>query len=205
MKTPLTVATLAVLALVALPATAAERACRPSLSNMYHCPDNAPSAPKPKADRASDRECHPSLSNLWTCPDNSKPRRKSVSTSRDCRPSLSNGYKCPKSSEGGADKQKVERPAKNTVSTERGCRPSLSNGYKCPGSTASPTEANQYTSEAQAKAHCRGDTVVWANTRSHIYHFSGTHNYGTTIAGGYMCEGDAESAGMRAAKNETHP
>jgi len=40
---------------------------------------------------------------------------------------------------------------------------------------------------------------------SKIYHFSGTKDYGTTKHGAYMCEGDAAAAGMRPAKNETHP
>jgi len=39
--------------------------------------------------------------------------------------------------------------------------------------------------------HCPGDTVVWANTRSHIYHFRGTSYYGNTASGAYMCEQDA--------------
>jgi len=65
--------------------------------------------------------------------------------------------------------------------------------------------ANQYSTESQAKAHCPGDTVVWANLRSHVYHFSDTRSYGTTERGAYMCERDAVAAGIRAAKNETHP
>jgi hypothetical protein len=64
---------------------------------------------------------------------------------------------------------------------------------------------NQFTSEAQAKARCPTGTVVWANLPSKIYHFAGTHNYGHTKSGAYMCEQDAQSSGMRAAKNEKHP
>lgn len=60
-------------------------------------------------------------------------------------------------------------------------------------------------SEAQAKAHCPTDTVVWVNTKSHIYHFAGTHSYGTTKQGDYMCETEAKAAGDRAAENEKHP
>ncbi len=71
-----------------------------------------------------------------------------------------------------------------------------------PGAT---TGANQFSTEAQAKAHCPGDTVVWANIRSHIYHFNQTRYYGTTEKGTYMCEKEAIAAGNRAAKNETHP
>jgi hypothetical protein len=59
--------------------------------------------------------------------------------------------------------------------------------------------------EAQLKAKCPSDTIVWVNTKSRIYHFAGTHNYGTTKAGEYMCEMDAKAAGDRAAENEKHP
>ena len=67
---------------------------------------------------------------------------------------------------------------------------------------ARPIEA---ASEAQAKAHCPTDTVVWVNTKSHIYHFAGTHDYGATKQGTYMCETEAKAAGDRAAENEKHP
>jgi hypothetical protein len=71
--------------------------------------------------------------------------------------------------------------------------------------TAAPTGANEFSTEAEAKAHCPGDTVVWANTKSRIYHFSGHRGYGGTKAGAYMCERDTRTAGIRAAKNERHP
>ncbi len=72
-------------------------------------------------------------------------------------------------------------------------------------STGSPSGVGQYVTEAQAKASCPGDTVVWVNLRSKIYHFAGTRNYGNTKDGAYMCERDTASQGMRAAKNEQHP
>jgi len=71
--------------------------------------------------------------------------------------------------------------------------------------TANPVGANEYSTEAQAKARCPADTVVWVNLTSKIYHFSGTRNYGNTKSGAYMCEGSTAAAGMRAAKNEKHP
>lgn len=70
---------------------------------------------------------------------------------------------------------------------------------------AAPTGAGGFTADTQAKAHCPTDTVVWVNTKSGIYHFAGTHNYGTTKEGTYMCEADAKAAGDRAAENEKHP
>jgi hypothetical protein len=71
--------------------------------------------------------------------------------------------------------------------------------------TGSPSGAGQFATEAEAKATCPVDTVVWVNLTSKIYHFSGTHNYGTTKNGAYMCEKDTAAHGMRAAKNEQHP
>ncbi len=67
------------------------------------------------------------------------------------------------------------------------------------------TGAGEFTSDQQARAHCPSDTVVWVNTKSGIYHFAGTHNYGNTKHGTYMCEADAKAAGDRAAENERHP
>src|SRR5262249_1725373 len=71
--------------------------------------------------------------------------------------------------------------------------------------TGQATQAGQFTTEAAARSHCPGAPVVWANTKSNIYHFAGTHNYGNTKAGSYMCEADAAAAGIRAAKNEKRP
>jgi hypothetical protein len=198
MKTPVALALLAVLAFATSPAAASERACRPSLSNFYHCPDTSAPVTKPeKTISPSGRACRPSLSNFWTCPGTSQPARKRASTGRPCRPSLSNGYACPGTS------SEESTPHKKTASTpERACRPSLSNGFKCPGEGQT---GNQYSSEALAWAHCPADTVVWANIRSNVYHFRGTYNYGNTKAGAYMCEQDSLADGMRAAKNEKHP
>jgi hypothetical protein len=66
---------------------------------------------------------------------------------------------------------------------------------------ANPTGAGQFASEGEAKARCPSDTVVWVNTKSHIYHLAGTPSYGTTKRGAYMCEADANAAGDRASKS----
>jgi len=71
--------------------------------------------------------------------------------------------------------------------------------------TTTPTGANQYTTEGQARMRCLTGTVVWANTNSKIYHFTGYKDYGNTKTGAYMCETDATGQGMRASKNEKHP
>ena len=67
------------------------------------------------------------------------------------------------------------------------------------------TGAGQFTTEAQAKARCPSDTVVWVNTKgkSHTYHYQGTRWYGTTKQGAYMCEADAGAAGYHASKSRT--
>jgi hypothetical protein len=182
MKTPIALALLAILAFALSPAAAAERACRPSLSNAYHCPDtSAPEKRSTLPTTTSGRACRPSLSNLWTCPDTSQPRPTSASTDRPCRPSLSNGYSCPGSSTEG-----------------RGSAPPRSE-------RTGPAGADQYTAETLARAHCPTDTVIWANTRSGVYHFRNTSSYGNTKAGAYMCEQAALAQGIRAAKNEKHP
>jgi hypothetical protein len=71
--------------------------------------------------------------------------------------------------------------------------------------SAAPNGAGQYATEAIAKAHCPNDLVVWANLSSKIYHFSASKSYGKTKSGAYMCEKDAVSGSIRAAKNEKRP
>jgi hypothetical protein len=70
-------------------------------------------------------------------------------------------------------------------------------------SGAPPVSGGASAQEVQYR--CPGATVVWVNEHSHIYHFPGTHDYGNTKRGEYMCEADAQAAGNRAAKNERHP
>ncbi len=74
-----------------------------------------------------------------------------------------------------------------------------------PTAASAPAGANEFAAEALAKARCPADTVVWANLKTKVYHFSGGKNYGTTKEGAYMCEKDALGQGVRAAKNEKHP
>ena len=79
-------------------------------------------------------------------------------------------------------------------------RPSRRRPRRPPAAAA--TGAGQFAAEAEAKAHCPSDTVVWLNTKSHKYHFAGHKSYGTTKQGAYMCEADAKAAGNAAAKGE---
>jgi hypothetical protein len=73
------------------------------------------------------------------------------------------------------------------------------------GKAAGATGANEYSTEADAKAKCGSDIVVWVNLKSKIYHFAGNRDYGNTKEGTYMCEKEAIAGGDRAAKNEKHP
>jgi hypothetical protein len=103
---------------------------------MYHCPDKSTGSSKGTGgENTGGRACRPSLSNLWTCPDTTPATRTE------------------------------EAPTRKRVA---------------PKQNESPGQANEYSSEAQAKSQCSNDTVVWANTRSHVYHFGGTRYYGDT-------------------------
>ncbi len=62
-------------------------------------------------------------------------------------------------------------------------------------------QAGQYTTELAARARCPSDTVVWVNTPTRVYHYSGTRYYGHTLKGAFMCEADARAAGYRASRN----
>ena len=67
---------------------------------------------------------------------------------------------------------------------------------------AAPLATGKFASEAEAKAHCPTDTIVWANTRSKVYHYASSRRYGHTKVGAYMCERETASAGIRAPKRE---
>ena len=69
------------------------------------------------------------------------------------------------------------------------------------GATPSTLQEGQYTTELAARARCPSATVVWVNTPTRIYHYSGTRYYGHTLKGAYMCEADARTGGYRAARN----
>jgi uncharacterized iron-regulated membrane protein len=78
-------------------------------------------------------------------------------------------------------------------------------GTTTPSRSAAAPATAEYNTEAEAKAHCPSDLVVWANTKSKVYHFAGTRDYGKTKQGAYMCQKESDSAGFRAAKNEKPP
>ena len=57
-----------------------------------------------------------------------------------------------------------------------------------------------FDTEAAAQAHCTTDTVVWLNTKTHVYH-EGMLYCGHTKQGAYVCKKDADAAGDRETKN----
>ena len=61
--------------------------------------------------------------------------------------------------------------------------------------------AVQFCDETQARARCPGQSIVWVNTKSKIYHHAGANTYGHTKEGAYMCETDATAEGDRISKN----
>jgi hypothetical protein len=105
---------------------------------------------------------------------------------------------------GGRSRACSHGPAARSNENNSGApQPAATTGTRTAATT--PTGANQYSTEGQARFRCGGGTVVWANLDSKIYHFTGHKEYGKTKAGAYMCEQDATTQGMRAAKNEKHP
>ena len=108
------------------------------------------------------------------------------------------------------------KPAMPTAAAPKPAAPTAAAPVQAPAPAASkmaPTKptavtatgANQFATDAAAKARCPLDTVVYVNLKSNIYHFAGHKDYGNLKNGTYMCEKDTAGAGARAAKNEKHP
>jgi hypothetical protein len=58
----------------------------------------------------------------------------------------------------------------------------------------------QFATEAEAKASCPTDSVVWVNPRTRVFHTSDSASYGKTKRGAYMCEKETTAGGYRASK-----
>jgi hypothetical protein len=68
------------------------------------------------------------------------------------------------------------------------------------GPALAQSKSQEFSTESAAKSHCPGDTVVWATlSRAHAYHLSGDRYYGKTKRGAYMCQKDAQKAGLHQA------
>ena len=59
----------------------------------------------------------------------------------------------------------------------------------------------QFKTEAAAQRHCPGDTVVWLNTWSGIWHYKGAKYWMNTKYGAFVCEKEAAELGMRASRD----
>jgi hypothetical protein len=66
---------------------------------------------------------------------------------------------------------------------------------------ATPTPAQHFQSEQEAKRHCVNDAVVWVNTKTGIYHLKGERWYGATKQGAYVCRKEADAEGDRITRN----
>ncbi|SEE46711.1 hypothetical protein SAMN05444161_5856 [Rhizobiales bacterium GAS191] len=68
---------------------------------------------------------------------------------------------------------------------------------------ASPVLARDFTQDRSppASLQCVGDTIVWVNTKTGVYHFPGMTWYGHTKEGKYICKGDADREGDRPTLN----
>lgn len=69
------------------------------------------------------------------------------------------------------------------------------------GSATGAGQPPGFDTEAAAQSHCSTDTVVWLNTKTHVYHAKGMLYYGHTKQGAYVCTKEADAAGDRPAKN----
>jgi len=67
--------------------------------------------------------------------------------------------------------------------------------------TAPQAQITLFVTEQAAQKHCPGDTVVWLNTASGIYHLKGQRWYGRTRHGAYVCQREADAAGDRETRN----
>ncbi|HEY0614697.1 MAG TPA: hypothetical protein VGC96_08650 [Candidatus Elarobacter sp.] len=94
-------------------------------------------------------------------------------------------------------------PAAGTIATPSSAMSAGGmNGTSTGGATN--TGAGQppgFDTESAAQAHCPSDTVVWLNTKTHVYHEKGMLYYGHTKAGAYVCRKEADSAGDHETKN----
>jgi hypothetical protein len=68
-------------------------------------------------------------------------------------------------------------------------------------SSFSAEDLPQFTSEKVVQKHCPNDEVVWLNTNTGIWHSQGSHWYGRTKSGIYVCKKEATAAGNRGSLN----
>ena len=62
-------------------------------------------------------------------------------------------------------------------------------------------QSPKFTTEQEAARHCPGDTVVWLNSETGVYHFKGQRWFGRTKNGAYECRKEGDGEGDRATRN----
>ncbi len=100
--------------------------------------------------------------------------------------------------EWAANKDKPEAAGKTKAAYVAECR-------GLPAPPAATLKKGQFKTEAEAKASCPSDNVVWVNLRSKVFHTSESKSYGKTKSGAYMCEKDSTAAGFHAPKRSKNP
>jgi hypothetical protein len=73
---------------------------------------------------------------------------------------------------------------------------------KKPKSMESVAARGKFANEADAKAKCPSDVVVWVDAASKKFRPAGHDGASKSKKGAYMCEADATAAGARASKSE---
>jgi hypothetical protein len=68
---------------------------------------------------------------------------------------------------------------------------------------AVPPPLPSFRFELDAERHCPADTVVWVDVALRIYNRNDERWYGRTRSGVFMCLGDADTAGYRAARRSS--
>lgn len=101
-------------------------------------------------------------------------------------------YHCPGSQFYGATKSGT--PMLEDEARTRGYRPA--GGAACPAALAT---TDTLPVARGLRAQPRLLTKVWVNSNSGVYHCPGSRSYGMTASGTFMTEGEARSAGYRAA------
>jgi hypothetical protein len=69
--------------------------------------------------------------------------------------------------------------------------------FAATGSTT-PATVVQFNDEVTAQTRCPLDTVVWLDTRTHLYYRKGTKTYANTAHGGFTCLKEVKAAGNKA-------
>jgi len=106
-----------------------------------------------------------------------------------------------KSKEEAAKEAKEGKTAPPAASTSTTPETKTATESKTKTSKTASGNSGGFASEAEAKASCPMDTVVWENTSSKVYHAANSKYYGKTKHGAYACSKAAGAAGFKAASN----